>query len=588
MFTQFNPEISKLAVVSASNLNWQKWEEAIAEINEIVNARISYNKELERFFLEGSLDEVEVFFKNTIENFSVSLPREERLKFLKESMLIDISSEFSFYDAIQKRISTQLCNQEMIDTLHFLFSKAYEMRKLSEVDELLTKQAKKNLFETRFLREALNSLAPLISEAESHYMSDHAFKFGPEIDRKRTVSVVSKVENKKHLINRYAALFEKCNALLQKQNEKPNDHNQELRKELEDLRSTIIAKDSEYKESANRYPNNIWHIYRKAYEGYVDALEVMREIEKHPLLSPDAVSMQKESSGLAVEALQKSKSAKKNAKRRQKLKTAKEKMNTAIAGDVVEDEQVSDLAVLKMELEKESVSFVEVEDGSEERKHKSEFVDFVALRAKAWKKEVLRLKQEKQRAMDEKNREERLYFEKQKKRAEDLLVSKVENEYKNACELLTNLNQSNRTLIEKMFAKPTPDCQIRYQEIESLFGEGAGKLPGGITSAGGSHRKICIQSTVGFFDEFYASEANTTENVSKVPAASELENKTKSTEVVGGMFKAHKSGQGNSKLPSVAIRMVCSTLERVGITAENIARFKETVSQKPTLAMEYR
>lgn len=137
--------------------------------------------------------------------------------------------------------------------------------------------------------------------------------------------------------------------------------------------------------------------------------------------------------------------------------------------------------------------------------------------------------------------------------------NKKEHEYKNACELLSVLNSNNRALIQRMFATPTPDFKIRYQEIESLFGkDAAGKLPGVITSVGGSHRKIHIQSTVGFFDKFYVSEA-------------------KGAEVVGGIFRGHKSGQGNSMLPSVAIKMVCSTLEKVGLTAENIERYEKEV-----------
>ncbi len=153
-------------------------------------------------------------------------------------------------------------------------------------------------------------------------------------------------------------------------------------------------------------------------------------------------------------------------------------------------------------------------------------------------------------------------------------------DYRNAYQLLEKLNPRNLELVESMFQKPTPHCKIRYSDIEGLFGQEPGRFPGTITSVSGSHRKIVIQNTIGFFDEINIADNGDTGNPSLLPMYQDFQQKEDSLEIVGGTFKAHKSGQGGSTLPSIAIKLVCSTLERAGITAENIAQYKKEKAEK--------
>ena len=145
----------------------------------------------------------------------------------------------------------------------------------------------------------------------------------------------------------------------------------------------------------------------------------------------------------------------------------------------------------------------------------------------------------------------------------EFLAKKDGAERETAFQLLSALNPNNFAVIQLVFKKPTPHNEIRYSEIKSLFGSQVeGKIPGSISSVSGSHRKICIQNVVGFFDKTH------------------LDKEKEVREIVGGTFQAHKKEQGG-KLPRIAIELICSTLERAGITAKNLELFtaaKQTVA----------
>lgn len=120
--------------------------------------------------------------------------------------------------------------------------------------------------------------------------------------------------------------------------------------------------------------------------------------------------------------------------------------------------------------------------------------------------------------------------------------------------LLQRLNSRNLNLLQALFARPVL-LNIRFDDIRNLVGSESGKLPGRIQQSSGSHRKLEIADTFGFFDEV---------NVSLVEG--------EATKAVGPLFEAH--GRAHSgKLPAVAVRMVCKTLERVGISREVLDAF---------------
>lgn len=120
--------------------------------------------------------------------------------------------------------------------------------------------------------------------------------------------------------------------------------------------------------------------------------------------------------------------------------------------------------------------------------------------------------------------------------------------------LLQRLNSRNLNLLQALFARPVL-LNIRFDDIRNLVGSEPGKLPGRIQQSSGSHRKLEIADTFGFFDEV---------NVSSIEG--------EATKAVGPLFEAH--GRAHSgKLPAVAVRMVCKTLERVGISREALDAF---------------
>lgn len=123
-----------------------------------------------------------------------------------------------------------------------------------------------------------------------------------------------------------------------------------------------------------------------------------------------------------------------------------------------------------------------------------------------------------------------------------------------AVHLLKNLSHRNFQLLVDLFTRPCL-TNIRYSEIKTLVGRASGQLPGSIENISGSHRKLTIYQTDGYFD--------------KIATDAELDTAViaKTKEITGPLFEAHGKSH-RSKLPPIVIRMICSTLERAGITRE--------------------
>jgi hypothetical protein len=581
MFIQFNSHTLGSTSTSASDADWQKWEKALSEIHKILEARISYNKELQAFFGTASPEEVTAFLKDCVHDVSLRLVNHKKI------MTEDVGKQIEFYESIKKIISERPHNQEMIDELHFLLNYEHEKTKaFQKTESFLTEKGAEVLQEGAFFAEGLSYVKSLISAVELDYTSSFKPHWFTEKGKVK-YAIVENPDQPTPLPVKYEILNRKILALYEAQKQIHASGKDVLKGSLKFLKKQLDALDKMISKYANvnvKNQQSFWRQYRDMYQDYCDALETFEETSDYIKQFSENTNTdpKKEETAEALRAAEKKKL--KNRKKREQQKKSKSLKKKT----VVEDENSLHLGSLKSDflvsVEPPEHKMLPFEQAPEETKNEAELFK---LKTIAWKEEVEKRKLEKKRVVDDKHTVEHLRFETQKKRTEDLLATKKEDEYKNACELLANLNSKNRALIEQMFDVQTPHCKIRYQEIESLFGEATdGKLPGTITSVSGSHRKICIQqNTIGFFDEFYVAEANTEQQATQESAAS-VENKAKNEEeVAGGMFKAHKSGQGCGKLPRAAIKMVCATLERVGITADNIARVNQSASQKPKPAL---
>lgn len=536
-----------------------EWEKVLAEIHKISSARLAYNKELNQFYRESSLQEFEEFYRTVVINYNHTKFTGEEIDqdlISDKNYMVSYTADFiSFYENIEKIISKRPYTQKMIDELHFLFNNEYIKKNEIEKYEVLKKAFQQSIHECNFLRGALNELEPIVSEIQNNYKNDYSFTFEPMTQTKIKMFLKA-VNRKSHLTQKLDRLMEEfgaaCLFLIQEWSEmhgKDESYNI-LFTICEAGMDVVKMQRGRLQQAVDRGPeniNNIWQRYQETYAEYLDMLAMLKLCREHPFLSSTHKKNQEQNHEGGV-----SKNSKKNQKRRQKLKDSKKII-------VTKEEEVID-HVVKLE----PVESVEPEKSVQSPTFalQSEEVDLQKLRIQAWKRKVEQFQMEKQRARMRDRREEDLRSEESKKTQEEFFVEE-ENQYKNASRLLKLLNKTNLELVKAMFEKPMPHCTIRYHQIEGLFGKQEdGKLPGSITFVSGSHSKICIENSVGFFDDFSALEGTANKKLVKPPQ-----------EIVGGMFKPHKSGQGNSVLPRVAIRMVCSTLAKVGITAENLARF---------------
>lgn len=595
MLTQFKDQApSPLALAEI-------FEKTINRVKQIIDARLSYNEGLKEFLNTASAHETKAFFEqccdvNFTAHFEVnkrkSVNVEKYLNAMKVKMVKVIEAQIADYQIVKKITDKKPHNQQIIDELHFQIFKQYKKGEAIENTTSLTEQGKAIAEENKFWHEALQDVECLMSGTEKEFIDTHEFKFelSKTKDAKDAVrfSILPQTTNPRYLTNRYRVLLSE-NAQKQAEilgdSENANFARRLFSTILEDIENSL----QEYIDSANAEPKNCWNFYRTAYKKYCEIVSGLDEFKG----GINENTIQQYRTEYDKKEIRNHKRYERKKQRRKALKNLNE---TNIVGEEAPAGlTLPEIAPLTLSNDGSTQRRQVDQNGPEEDAAVQQFIEKSQLKTQEWKENVAQKQLQKQQALDAKNKKERLLFEEEKKRIEELSASKAEDEYKNARELLTHLNQGNYALIEQMLGGETPHCKIRYQEIESLFGASTdGKLPGKITSISGSHRKISIKNKAtdafGFFDEFYVDE-NITESVNKPQAVDEVERKTKSDIVVGGMFKAHKDSQGGSKLSRVAIKMVCATLERVGITAANIARFKQEVlfpqtePQKPKLAL---
>lgn len=115
--------------------------------------------------------------------------------------------------------------------------------------------------------------------------------------------------------------------------------------------------------------------------------------------------------------------------------------------------------------------------------------------------------------------------------------------------LLKGVNSTNLALINQILNPQTKGNTVSYSALETLIGFGEGKLKGELTDSNGSHKRLTLHNTIGFFDSF-----DTT------------------------IVKPH-GAQHQKRLSSLAIKMIRSTLIRAGINIKNLTDFL-TISEQ--------
>ncbi len=579
MQTDFNNKV---------NPDFLKWETAISEVEKLCDARIAFYEESQKFNMEATASEFESYLKSLSKSFTQGPTSIDRNKDVQQSDNDFFSTKISEYQHVRNLIAEKLGYQDMVDNLYFYLLMTYEEEKANEstfdsIKSDLKKKAINTRLESHFFRILVNILEPLISAAQIDFIKECSFKFTPKIVKMGTKKHVAMIKTTDINVKKEQLLSSKVNALSKRITKLDDEwlkeedflmkyrENANFIKDLEDkLESLLLNLDSKcaaYNTESDESFQNLR--YRELHGAYFKSLDAIEELEKCCVRL--AVPDKNTDDFLVLPQPKKPKqntSKKSKTKRKQKPKKKKQQNKQHAA-------EVKSTALIAVD---DKIAEKTIEVAPLPVQKKEDAVDTFALKTQAWIDEVARRRKEKQDVANKKLQEEREYLDVRRKEKQDYLAHKEEIDYQNARQLLEKLNPSNLAFIEYMFEKPTPHCEIRYHDIEELFGQEPGKLPGVITSVSGSHRKIVIQNTIGFFDELNIPDVPDnvdTDTPPILPMYQDFQQKQESHKVVGGTFKAHRKGQGGSKLPSIAIRQVCSTLERAGITVANIERYKK-------------
>jgi len=510
---------------------FEKQQAVLREVNEIAAARIDYNLKMARFFSQASPKVLKEFFigmkflSEEATKWLRILPEGPQLEDLRNKFVNSTKDDARFYFNVQKIMRDNDDVHFTIDALHAWFSTQYIVESKNTTVEARNNQLLAQFHEIHFFKSCMISLESFISDVERRFADECNFSRGfnsekNAIDFLASIKPNSIVEKVEKLINDFYIYYRQYNKAF---------GGEWHLEEMIDMEK--FAKNRHLFFSIQNYlktPKEMglfWQAYRELDEVYAYLQEERKIFDGYV----------------------------------ENVRQDKNRLVTDLAENKAEKPALGVAEIRQQTAEKieESVRPVATEEKQD---------DSFSLKIQAYKAKVERERSEKKCLKQAAKQEELRLLEKQKASEVSLLARKEERDRENAFQLLSGLNAHNFTLIKLILSKPTPHHAIRYSEIEGLFGTGTdGKLPGSITSVSGSHRKISIQQVVGFFDEYES-----------VP---EEKSKTQPAEIVGGTFQAHKKGH-SAKLPSIAIEMICSPLERSGITAKNIDLFIEEKERK--------
>lgn len=509
--------LEQLNVSMKSNVDteaMESWEKVIGAVSEVAYARATYNFRLAKFFDTCSDDEFLKFIAQILDITTSELQR--KLKFFddilsfKQSTKKGCLADFEFYLSVKKLIRDKPHNQELIDELHYIFYSKHEYRKkIDKIKGISDNKHSQEFLEPIFLEECCNLLSQFISQAELDLVKDTTFivigNRRPD-DSYLSGATLELSEEVSNFLSKTLALMEK------------NTHFKELfESDMNRLTQALNIARNEI-----GYDKNYFLAYHTIHDPWYDALAAREKIEQefHFLTKKRNHKKKNVETNLVLE----------------------EKTISTVIPSVCIEESERVASVVGIEPLKEAIA------------------DQYQLRTKEFKELVMKKRAEKDALKAQKKEQENKYIQERKEVTAKLLVKETEKKRETAFHLLERLTSQRLHLVEFMFQDPTPHNQIRYEEIESLFGMAEeGKIPGSITAVGsGSHRKICIQNTIGFFDQCSIDE-----------------NRSESSSSTGGIFKPH-GNQHTGKVPRIVVEMVRATLERVGITVENIALFRNS------------
>jgi hypothetical protein len=505
---------------------FEKQQAVLREVNEITTARIDYNLKMARFFSTASPNVLKAFFigmkflsEEATKGLKI-LPEGPQFEDLRNKLVNSTKDDARFYLYMQKIMGNGDDVNFTIDALHAWFSGQYIVESQNTTVEARNNQGLAQFHEIHFFKSCMVSLESIISDVERRFVDECNFSrgFNPannRIDFLADMKPNSIVQKSEKLINDFFVLYEQC-----KEEFGEKWHLEEMVDiDKFDKNRRLFFSIKAYLKTPKEM-GSVWLAYRELDEAYVYLQEEQKIFDEY------------------VESLRQDK-------------------NRLVADLKSNEAEQPGLVLEKTSKQTEKKVAEPIRTVAKEEKPDDAF----SLKIQEYKAKIERERAEKKRLKQTAKQEELRLLEKQKASEAALLARKEERERENAFQLLSGLNTHNFNLIKLILSKPTPHHAIRYAEIEGLFGTGLdGKLPGSITSVSGSHRKISIQQVVGFFDEYES-----------VP---EEKSKSSPAEIVGGTFQAHKKGH-SAKLPSIAIEMICSPLERSGITTKNIDLFIE-------------
>lgn len=544
-----------LTITTGSDKVLEKQQVALREIRELATARFSYNIQMARFFKNASTEEIKNFSLKELKIFT-----EEKAKIIQNypeghPFLVEVKGGFlasaqgdaKFYLQVQKAIDEDKSASDRIDLLHYLFSQRYSVesnkiqdfhahqfshakdKKSSRQELKLSSQSRNSFLENIFFRDCLNTLEPLVSDVERKFVEEFEFKFEGDI---REGVFLAKIKPNS-ILERCRDFRDELLTIAQKGTEIFGEA-----WNIKGLLDDATVQNMSYFHWAEEYlgtregQQDAWRAYRTLHNAYL----AMREAKK---IFSDYIEL---------------------------LKAEKDQV-TIGPKPLPVLEIVTPVVPPEPELEHEpgpkleASSVPELEPQALLLEDAPEPVDYFQQKTIEYKAQVQMAREEKERLKRKELLEAKRLVEQQKNAEAVLLAKKEECNRRNAFNLLFGLNSGNLQLIQLIFKKPTPHQEIRYSEIEGLFGTGMdGKLPGAISSVSGSHRKISIDQVIGFFDEPQFS--------------TQVLGNPSSSQIVGGTFEAHKKGN-KTKLPSIAIELIREPLERSGITEKNLALFIE-------------
>lgn len=559
LFFTFRDDVNSIPVPSVNNNNIQthdltktETEKVIEGIETLFLARKDYNDHWVTYL--SQVEENDFLEFKRVYNIELNVSREYLINGCKEYV--------DFYQSILDKINANFRDQNLADQLHYMILKRHQIYSPIEragknhhhLGSVEWRKAR-NFLESNFLASSVSELesSNIISKSEISFFRD--FKFSGELDKKdgliQEILESTSINPEKNPFYSIVKTIQQITRLIDKLDIKEQDDivnaagnsnvNTLLNRAIffNKIRNDLLSKDLSVHEKLLK---SLWDLYRLAYNQSIEAEDILAKITGFLGTLNEPVLKEAEE-----EKLEKRKDKHVHKPQTPQKKSVGGEASSSASSGIVNTNKES-----TGEIPLASAPIVLVQDSDKMARLRQ---------LQAFKDKVSQERDEKERVKKREREIQDLAIKRNAASKEDLLSKKGEIAKKSAFMLLGNLNSNNFTLVEKIFNKPTPHREIPYRDIELLFGNGDGNIPGKISSeGGGSHRKITIffslpheahekiseTKGIGFFDDVFAT---------------------------GGTFMPHGSAHSNGNLPSIEIKRIRGTLERVGVTRENLDLF---------------